>query len=152
LIFERRIDSVKSMERMNGEVARASRTTAERPLSPHLQIYRLPITAVLSIAHRITGVVLTFGLVALVLLLMSVAQGPDAYARVQWWLASPFGKAATWGFLLALFFHLSHGIRHLIWDTGHGFSRQWLTHYALGELGATLVFALVVAVATVARS
>ncbi|HWP01681.1 MAG TPA: succinate dehydrogenase, cytochrome b556 subunit [Methylococcus sp.] len=140
------------MARMNSEVARASRAVAERPLSPHLQIYRLPITAVLSITHRITGVALALGLVALVLLLMSVAQGPDAYAQVQWWLASPFGKAATWGFLIALFFHLSHGIRHLIWDTGHSFSREWLTYYALGELVATLVFTLAVAVATVARS
>lgn len=138
------------MERMNVEPPRLS--APERPLSPHLQIYRLPITALLSIAHRITGVLLTAGLVGLVLVLMSVVQGPQTYAAVQAFFASLPGKLAVWAWITALFFHLSHGVRHLVWDTGHSFSRESLMYYALGELTATFVLVLAVAIATIARS
>ncbi|QXP83499.1 succinate dehydrogenase, cytochrome b556 subunit [Methylococcus sp. ANG] len=138
------------MERMNTEPPRPS--VRERPLSPHLQVYRLPVTALLSITHRITGVLLSLGLVGLVLVLMSVVQGPSAYAPVHAFLSGIVGRILLWAWIAALLFHLSHGIRHLAWDTGHGFSRDSLTYYALGELAAALVLVLAVAVATIARS
>ncbi len=138
------------MERMNTEPPRPS--VRERPLSPHLQVYRLPVTAMLSISHRITGVLLGIGLIGLVLVLMSVVQGPSAYAPVHAFLSGIAGRSLLWIWITALLFHLSHGIRHLVWDTGHGFSRDSLLYYALGEFAAALVLVLAVAIATLARS
>ncbi|WP_277458267.1 succinate dehydrogenase, cytochrome b556 subunit [Methylococcus capsulatus] len=135
---------------MNTESSRPS--VRERPLSPHLQVYRLPVTALLSITHRITGVLLSIGLIGLVLVLMLVVQGPSAYAPVHAFLSGIVGRILLWAWITALLFHLSHGIRHLAWDTGHGFSRDSLLYYAVGELVATLVLVLAVAVATLARS
>ncbi|QJD29848.1 succinate dehydrogenase, cytochrome b556 subunit [Methylococcus geothermalis] len=138
------------MERMNTEPPRPP--VRERPLSPHLQAYRLPITALLSLTHRVTGVLLSLGLVGLVLVLMSAVQGPSAYAPMHAFLSGIAGRILLWTWIAALLFHLSHGIRHLAWDTGHGFSRESLTYYAWCELAATLVLVLAVAVATIARS
>ncbi|MDD2767273.1 MAG: succinate dehydrogenase, cytochrome b556 subunit [Methylococcus sp.] len=110
-----------------------------RPLSPHLQAYRLPLTALLSITHRITGVVLSLGLVGLVLALFAIAQGPAAYGAVHASLSSPWGGVVLWAWIAALIFHLVHGVRHLFWDTGRGYSLTSLNRYALGELAAALV-------------
>jgi succinate dehydrogenase / fumarate reductase cytochrome b subunit len=96
-------------------------TIRTRPLSPHLQIYRLPLTALLSITHRITGIFLTLGTVLLVYWLVAIASGPAAYARTQALLGSPYGQAALFLWTLALYFHLCNGIRHLFWDIGYGF-------------------------------
>ncbi len=96
-------------------------TNRARPLSPHLQIYRPQITSVLSILHRITGIILSLGAFVLAWWLLAAAQGGDAYARAAEHLASPFGKLALAGFSLALVYHLLNGIRHLLWDAGWGF-------------------------------
>jgi succinate dehydrogenase / fumarate reductase cytochrome b subunit len=96
-------------------------TQRARPLSPHLQIYRKQITSVMSILHRISGIVLSFGAFVLAWWLLAVAQGGDAYARAAECLASPFGRLALFGFSLALVYHLLNGIRHLLWDAGWGF-------------------------------
>jgi succinate dehydrogenase / fumarate reductase cytochrome b subunit len=92
-----------------------------RPLSPHLQIYRLPLTALLSITHRLTGVGLAAGLVLLAWWLAAAATGPEAYATVSAVLGSWFGMLVLFGFSLALMFHLCNGVRHLFWDMGKGF-------------------------------
>ncbi len=92
-----------------------------RPLSPHLQIYRPQITSVLSILHRISGVILSFGLVVLVYWLVSAAAGAEAYSSAVAVLGSAFGKLLLFGWTLAFFYHLLNGIRHLVWDTGRGF-------------------------------
>lgn len=116
----------------------------ERPLSPHLQVYRLPLTALLSITHRATGVFLSFGLVLMVLYLMAVAEGPAGFEAAQGWLNSPPGKVFLWGWIYALLFHLVHGVRHLVWDTGLGFDRAKLDRFARYELVASVgLFALV---------
>jgi succinate dehydrogenase / fumarate reductase cytochrome b subunit len=94
---------------------------AARPLSPHLQIYRLPLAAVLSITHRITGVGLTIGTLLLTYWVVSAAYGPDAYGRFQNVIASPIGYLLLFGFSVAAFFHLCNGIRHLFWDMGKNF-------------------------------
>jgi len=95
--------------------------TQERPLSPHLQIYKPQITSVLSITHRATGIALAVGTLLLVWWLCAAAAGPDAYATVQAFCAHWFGRLLLFGWTFALFFHLCNGIRHLFWDSGRGF-------------------------------
>lgn len=93
----------------------------QRPLSPHLQVYRWQITMTMSILHRASGVVLVVGAFGLAWWLMAVASGGAAYARAADCLASPLGLLALAGFSLAMVYHLLNGIRHLLWDAGWGF-------------------------------
>jgi len=97
-------------------------STNERPLSPHLQIYRWQWTMALSILHRITGVGLAVGTLLLVGWLMAMSGGPDRYVAYQGFLDHWFGRMLLFGWTWALFYHLCNGIRHLIWDTGRGFA------------------------------
>ncbi len=92
-----------------------------RPLSPHLQVYRPQITSTMSIMHRISGIVLSFGALGLAFWLVAVAQGGETFEQVSGLLASPFGKCVLFVFSLALVYHLLSGIRHLLWDAGWGF-------------------------------
>ena len=94
-----------------------------RPLSPHLQIYRLPLAAVLSITHRITGVGLTIGTLMLTYWIVSAAYGPEAYSAFIDFIVEPpyLGYLFLFGFSVSLFFHLCNGIRHLFWDAGMNF-------------------------------
>lgn len=108
--------------------------SANRPLSPHLQVYRLPLTGLVSITHRITGVMLSVGLLLFVYVLAAIAAGEERYLAMQSFMALWVGQLIYWGFIYALFFHLCHGIRHLIWDVGKTFDRATLTGYALVEL------------------
>jgi succinate dehydrogenase / fumarate reductase cytochrome b subunit len=113
--------------------------TAARPLSPHLQIYRLPLAAVLSITHRITGAGLVLGTLLLTWWLAAAAYGPPAYDVVSAFLASWFGILILFGFSLALFFHLCNGIRHLVWDTGSGFEKPQTARSNVYVIVAALV-------------
>jgi succinate dehydrogenase / fumarate reductase cytochrome b subunit len=92
-----------------------------RPLSPNVQIYRPQLTSVLSILNRITGVVLSICAITLVIWLVAAAAGPEAYAVVQGAIASWIGQIMLFGGTFAFFLHLCGGIRHLVWDTAHGF-------------------------------
>jgi succinate dehydrogenase / fumarate reductase, cytochrome b subunit len=92
-----------------------------RPLSPHLQVYRPQITSVLSIVHRLTGIGLGAGAVALVVWLAAAAAGPRWFELASNMAASLPGQAVLLGFTWALFYHLCNGIRHLFWDVGLGF-------------------------------
>jgi succinate dehydrogenase / fumarate reductase cytochrome b subunit len=94
---------------------------AARPLSPHLQVYRLPLAAWMSISHRITGVGLTIGTLLLAWWVGAAALGPDAYAQFQTCIGSLPGYVILFGFSVALFYHLCNGIRHLFWDVGMNF-------------------------------
>jgi succinate dehydrogenase / fumarate reductase, cytochrome b subunit len=94
--------------------------SVNRPLSPHLQIYRLPMLAVLSITHRATGVGLCAGALLFIYWLMALAAGPEAFASAQSVLSAWYGLVVIFGFTWALYFHLCNGIRHLMWDMGHG--------------------------------
>ncbi len=93
----------------------------ERPLSPHLSIYRWPITMTMSILHRATGVALSVGLLILTAWLFDVAAGAEAYAVFVSYMDTLVGRILLIGWSFAFFFHLSNGIRHLVWDTGRGF-------------------------------
>ena len=92
-----------------------------RPLSPHLQVYRPQITSVLSISHRISGVFMAAGLLVLVYWLTALAGGPSAYADALGVLGSWPVQLLLFGWTLAFFYHFLNGIRHLVWDTGRGF-------------------------------
>lgn len=95
-----------------------------RPLSPHLSIYRWPITMTLSILHRMTGVALSIGFLVLVVWLESIALGEDSYLSLMALLGSALGKLILLGFSYAFFFHLCNGVRHLFWDVGLGFEKK----------------------------
>ncbi len=95
-------------------------TTKNRPLSPHLQVYRPQITSVLSITHRLTGVVLALGALVLVYWINAAAYGPAAFDQVQSIFSHWFGQILLFGWTLCLFFHLCNGVRHLFWDAGVG--------------------------------
>ena len=118
--------------------------TRERPLSPHLQVYRWQITMTMSILHRVTGVILVAGAFALAWWLMALAAGGEAYLDAATCLASPLGKLFLFGFTLSLVYHLLNGIRHLLWDAGWGFEIP--EFYASGWTVAalTVVFTLVI--------
>ena len=92
-----------------------------RPKSPNIQIYRPQLTSVLSIFNRITGIILSTGAVVLVIWLIAAATGPQAYSVVQGVLASWAGQIVLFWATFAFFLHLCGGIRHLFWDTVHGF-------------------------------
>lgn len=95
---------------------------SNRPLSPHLQVYdMLQITALLSILHRITGVVVGLGLLLLIWWLVALASGAEYFNYVQDIAGSWIGRMVLFGFTWALFYHLCNGIRHLFWDAGWGF-------------------------------
>ncbi len=115
----------------------------ERPLSPHLQVYKPQLTSVLSILHRVTGVALTAGTLLLTWWLVSAAYGPDAFATAQGFAGSLIGQLILWGFTFALFYHLGNGVRHLAWDFGWGFELSQLRTSGIIMVafaaGATLV-------------
>ena len=93
----------------------------QRPLSPHLQIYKPQITSVLSILHRGTGIVLSIGSIILVSWIVTLTLGESTYLMYSNIINNWFGKFIIFGFTFALFYHLSNGIRHLFWDAGYGY-------------------------------
>ena len=117
--------------------------SADRPLSPHLQIYRWQLTSVLSILHRAAGVALSAGAILLVWWLVAAASGPDAYQSVADFLGSWLGLLLLFGWTLSLFYHLCNGIRHLVWDTGHGLDLKSTYFGGWLVVGGTSVLTLI---------
>lgn len=95
-----------------------------RPLSPHLQVYRWQLTMLTSIVHRMSGVVLSIGAVLVAAWLIAAAMGEEAYAVVNGHLGAWYGRLVLLGFSFALFYHLCNGVRHMIWDTGAAMSKD----------------------------
>jgi len=108
----------------------ATSTPRGRPLSPHLQVYNLPITARLSVLHRGTGMILVFGTILLVAWLGVIASGSQNYLFINGILASWIGKIALIGFSFSLIYHLCNGVRHLFWDIGKGFENSCINRTA----------------------
>jgi succinate dehydrogenase / fumarate reductase cytochrome b subunit len=106
---------------MNQPVNGNSTPVPSRPLSPNIQIYRPQLTSVLSIAHRISGVILSLGAMGLIIWLGAAAAGPRTYGAVQRAIGCWVGQVVLFGCTFAFFLHLCGGIRHLVWDTVHGF-------------------------------
>ena len=111
---------------------------SQRPLSPHLLIYRPQLTSVLSISHRATGVGLGVGALFLAWWLLAAAAGPEAYAMVETFFASWIGIVFLAGFSFSLFYHLANGVRHMFWDAGMGFENETITRTGIVMLIATL--------------
>jgi succinate dehydrogenase / fumarate reductase cytochrome b subunit len=115
--------------------------TIDRPLSPHLSIYRPLINMVMSIVHRITGAANYVGTLLIAAWLVSAAMGPEAYNAVNALFGHPLGKLVLFGYSWSVIHHMLGGIRHLTWDTGRGLSigavnaLSWLT--ILGSLVLT---------------
>jgi succinate dehydrogenase / fumarate reductase cytochrome b subunit len=113
----------------------------QRPLSPHLGVYRWQWTMALSILHRITGIVLAAGTLLLIYWLWAAASGPAAYADARELVGGWFGRLCLFGWTLALFYHLFNGIRHLVWDAGRGFELRTAYFSGLAVVAATVAAA-----------
>jgi len=114
----------------------------DRPLSPHLQVYRVQWTMTLSMLHRITGVALGAGTLLLAWWLVAAAAGPEPYASVRAFVGSILGRFVLLGFTFSLFYHLCNGIRHLFWDAGVGFELQTARTSGWAALALAVVLTL----------
>ncbi|MCF6288444.1 MAG: succinate dehydrogenase, cytochrome b556 subunit [Proteobacteria bacterium] len=94
--------------------------TSNRPLSPHIQVYKMPLSAKLSIFHRLTGLALSFGVVILVYWLFALAYTPSMAVVLHTFFASMIGKVFLIAMSFAFCYHFCNGIRHLFWDAGKG--------------------------------
>lgn len=123
-----------------------------RPLSPHLQIYQWQMGNTLSILHRMSGAVLSFGLVALSYWFIAIAGGFDSYASAMRLFVSPLGLLALFGWTFCFMYHLLNGVRHLFWDAGRGFERTARRNSGWAVVGGALVLTLVVSGIVLLRS
>lgn len=117
-------------------------SSVNRPLSPHIEVYRPQLTSLMSIFNRATGLALSIGTVFLVWQLLAAASGPAAFADFQALAGSWIGLLVLIGWSLSLFYHLTNGIRHLVWDAGYGFDMP--TAYRSGHLVLVATLALTV--------
>ncbi len=120
----------------------ANDKSAARPLSPHLQIYRPMLTMMMSIMHRITGVGLYFGIILLVWWLTAASISDGYFDFVQGFFGHWFGRLLLFGFSWALIHHALGGLRHLLWDTGHGFDLRLIEWLARANLAGSIVLTL----------
>src|SRR5271170_6582971 len=105
-------------------MAEQAKATRARPLSPHLQIYRWPVTMATSIVHRATGMALSAGTLVVAWWLIAIVMGPAQYDLFSTVVRSPLGQLVLLGFVWSLAYHLLNGIRHLVWDIGYGFDKH----------------------------
>ncbi|MFT0892131.1 succinate dehydrogenase, cytochrome b556 subunit [Pseudochelatococcus sp. G4_1912] len=124
--------------------AKAPPRAADRPLSPHLQIYRLTWTMAMSVIHRLTGIALYGGTLLLAYWLIALAAGADAFATAQWVFGSFLGRVVLFGYTWALLHHLFGGLRHFVWDLGYGFDLNARMNLARANLIASGILTVVV--------
>jgi len=125
---------------------------SERPLSPHLSIYRLTLTMAMSVAHRVTGAALYLGTIFLVWWLVAASTSARNFDLINGFLGTWIGRIFLFGYTWALFHHMLGGIRHLIWDTSRGFGpaeRELLARLTI--IGSVSLTALVWLVGLVLR-
>ena len=111
--------------------------TVNRPLSPHLQVYRWPLSMAISISHRATGIALGAGCLLLTWWLVAAATSDRAFAAVQWFISSWLGLLLLFGWTVTLMFHFFAGIRHLAWDAGYGYDAPIYNRSGWGVVIAT---------------
>jgi len=111
----------------------------DRPLSPHISIYRWPVTMVTSILHRATGIAMAVGFLVLVGWLFDAASGPEVYDKFLGVMNTTIGCVLLVGWSFAFFYHLANGIRHLVWDTGRGLEKEQATASAWFVIAASIV-------------
>ena len=124
--------------------SKAPAHSGDRPLSPHMQIYRWPVTMLTSITHRVTGVGNALGLLLVTFFLAGTAYSRDAFVLAHEVMASAFGRLILFGFTLSLSYHLLNGIRHLCWDAGWGFDLKTARNNSVFVIIGTFVFTLVI--------
>lgn len=125
-----------------------AKTGANRPLSPHLQIYKPMLTMMMSIIHRMTGAGLYFGSLLLAWWLIAAAQGGDYFEFLNGLAGTLAGKLVLFGYTWALIHHMLGGVRHFIWDTGAGFALETIEFMARASIAASLILtALIWAIA-----
>jgi succinate dehydrogenase / fumarate reductase cytochrome b subunit len=118
--------------------------TNNRPLSPHLSIYKPIPTMVMSIVHRITGATLYFGTILVAWWLIAAASGPAYYDWANWALGSILGKLVLVGYTWTLIHHMLGGFRHLMWDLGRGFEKEFSTKLAFANVIGSICLTIVV--------
>lgn len=118
--------------------------TNNRPLSPHLQIYKPIPTMVMSILHRITGAALYFGTLLVACWLIAASSGAAYFDWVNWFMGTIIGRIILFGYTWALFHHMLGGIRHFMWDLGHGFEKHFSTRIAKLTLVASVSLTIIV--------
>ena len=116
----------------------------ERPLSPHLGIYKWPLAMAISILHRITGVALAIGAVLMVCIFVALAADQECYEWIRAVLNNKIGKTFLFLWTFALFLHLFNGIRHLFWDAGYGFEKDTTTKSGVMVIIATFILTFAV--------
>jgi succinate dehydrogenase / fumarate reductase cytochrome b subunit len=117
-----------------------------RPLSPHLQIYKPQITSILSISHRLAGIFLSLGLLAMFAFVLLLAMGQNYYEMWQYFSNSLVGELILMGWVVALSFHMFNGIRHLFWDYGLGLSLSVSKWTGLLVCGATIIISIFIGI------
>ena len=111
----------------------------QRPLSPHLMIYKPQLTSMMSITHRATGAALALGSLLVVWWIVALASGAEYYSFVQSIITSWFGQLVLFGFTVAVFYHLSNGIRHLFWDFGYNLTIEGVHRSGYMVLASTVL-------------
>jgi succinate dehydrogenase / fumarate reductase cytochrome b subunit len=114
-----------------------------RPLSPHLTVFRPLLSMMMSIAHRITGCALALGGILVVWWLHAASRGPESFAFVDGLLTSWLGGLLLIGLMACLWYHFFNGIRHLVWDTGAGFALDQVQKGGIAVLIATGVMSVI---------
>lgn len=120
------------------------RPTVAQPLSPHLQIYRWTWTMAMSVFHRITGSALYGGSALVAIWLVALASGPAAYGYVAWFFGSLIGKLVLFVYTWILMHHMLGGLRHFVWDFGHGLDRKLRLWLARGTLIGSIVLTVLI--------
>jgi succinate dehydrogenase / fumarate reductase, cytochrome b subunit len=112
--------------------------TKNRPLSPHLQVYKFIPTMAMSIMHRITGAVLYFGMILVAAWLVAAASGEDYFNQANALFGSLIGQIILFGFTWSLLHHTLGGLRHIMWDLGYGFEKEFSSKLAKANLIASI--------------
>ena len=115
----------------------------KRPMSTHLQVVKLPFTAKLSILHRATGAALYFGIILIVITLLSAVFGEKSWGIMHGILSSWLGKLVLLGFILSLYYHLCNGIRHLFWDFGKGLELEQANKSGIAVVVISIILTII---------
>ncbi|TIM20327.1 MAG: succinate dehydrogenase, cytochrome b556 subunit [Mesorhizobium sp.] len=119
----------------------------ERPISPHLTVYRPPITMTMSIIHRITGGALYFGTLLVALWLVAAASSQATFDLANWTFGTWLGRLILFGYTWALMHHMLGGVRHLVWDTGAGLEKHTASKIAWATLAGSILLTLLIWIA-----
>jgi succinate dehydrogenase / fumarate reductase cytochrome b subunit len=118
--------------------------TKSRPLSPHLQVYKPIPTMVMSIVHRITGGALYFGTLLVAWWLIAAASGEAFFEWVSWFFGTLIGRLILFGYTWALVQHMLGGLRHFMWDMGHGYEKEFSTKLAIATPFASVALTILI--------